>query len=77
MRAANGRLEGAIAEGLRAVGPQIVARVVPEPPIVGAALLGLDDLGADAAAQARLRRELGEAYAIGGELATTGSTSHG
>jgi N-acetylglucosamine kinase-like BadF-type ATPase len=77
MRAANGRLEGAIAEGLRAVGPQIVARFVPEPPIVGAALLGLDDLGAGAAAHARLRRELGEAFAIGEELATSGSTSHG
>ena len=28
------------------VGPSIVARVVPDPPIVGAALLGLDELGA-------------------------------
>jgi N-acetylglucosamine kinase-like BadF-type ATPase len=65
MRAANGRLQSAIAEGLHAVGPQVAARVVSEPPIVGAALLGLDDLGADEAAHARLRRELQEATGDG------------
>jgi N-acetylglucosamine kinase-like BadF-type ATPase len=65
MRAGNGRLEAGIEEGLRAVGPRIVTRVVAEPPIVGAALLGLDDLGADAAAHARLRRELEEATVNG------------
>lgn len=65
MRAGNGRLEAGIEEGLRAVGPRIVTRVVAEPPIVGAALLGLDDLGADAAAHARLRRELEEATVHG------------
>ncbi|HEX7298804.1 MAG TPA: BadF/BadG/BcrA/BcrD ATPase family protein [Solirubrobacteraceae bacterium] len=77
MRAANGRLQRAIAEGLRAVGPDIVARVVSEPPIVGAALLGLDDLDAPADAHARLRRALAEAIQSGEELATTGSTSDG
>ena len=71
MRAGNGRLSSTIAAGLQAVGPQITARVVPEHPIVGAALLGLDDLGADRAAHARLRRELTVA-----ELATTGSEAH-
>jgi N-acetylglucosamine kinase-like BadF-type ATPase len=76
MRAANGRLESAIAEGLGEVGPQITARVVPEHPIVGAALLGLDDLAADPAAHARLRRELSAASGLGDELATTGSTTH-
>ena len=76
MRAANGRLEGAIAEGLREVGPQITARVVPELPIVGAALLGLDDLAADPAAHARLRRELAVAAGPADELASTGSTTH-
>ncbi len=76
MRAANGRLEGAIAEGLRVVGPRVIARVVPDMPIVGAALMGLDDLGADEAAHARLRREMAAAGATD-ELATTGSTSHG
>jgi N-acetylglucosamine kinase-like BadF-type ATPase len=65
MQAANGRLQGAISEGLRQVGPEVVARVVREPPIVGAALLGLDDLGAGPAAQARLRRELEEAATNG------------
>jgi N-acetylglucosamine kinase-like BadF-type ATPase len=76
MRAANGRLEGAIAEGLREVGSQITARVVPELPIVGAALLGLDDLAADPAAHARLRRELAVAAGPADELASTGSTTH-
>jgi N-acetylglucosamine kinase-like BadF-type ATPase len=61
MQSGNGRLQGAIVSGLREVGPEVVARVVREPPIVGAALLGLDDLGADAAAHTRLRRELEEA----------------
>jgi N-acetylglucosamine kinase-like BadF-type ATPase len=77
MRAANGRLQEAIAEGLHAVGPQVTARVVPELPIVGAALLGLDDLAAGPEACARLRRELAVAGGSAGELATTGSTSHG
>jgi N-acetylglucosamine kinase-like BadF-type ATPase len=60
MRAANGRLEDAIADGLRLVGPRVEARVVAEPPIVGAALLGLDDLGADQEARARLRRTMSD-----------------
>jgi N-acetylglucosamine kinase-like BadF-type ATPase len=77
LRAANGRLQTAIADGLRAVGPELVARVVTGPPIVGAALLGLDDLGAPAEAHARLRRELVQAIQTDEELATTGSTSHG
>jgi N-acetylglucosamine kinase-like BadF-type ATPase len=76
MRAANGRLQSAIAEGLHEVGPEISARVVPDLPIVGAALLGLDDLAADPAAHARLRRELGAAAGPAEELATTGSTTH-
>jgi hypothetical protein len=37
--------------------------VTDSPPIVGAALLGLDELAADAHAQARLRRELGDVFA--------------
>jgi hypothetical protein len=58
------------------VGAQITARVVPELPIVGAALLGLDDLAADPMAHARLRRELAIAAGLADELATTGSTTH-
>jgi len=49
---------------------------VPELPIVGAALLGLDDLAADPAAHARLRRELAIAAGPADELATTRSTTH-
>lgn len=75
MRAGNGRLEAGIEEGLRAVGPRIVTRVVAEPPIVGAALLGLDDLGASASARERARAEL--AAAAGDGLAMTGRTSGG
>jgi N-acetylglucosamine kinase-like BadF-type ATPase len=75
MRAGNGRLEAGIEEGLRAIGPAIVTRVVSEPPIVGAALLGLDALGANAAARDRARAEL--AAAAGDGLAMTGRTSDG
>jgi N-acetylglucosamine kinase-like BadF-type ATPase len=75
MRAGNGRLQSGIEHGLRAIGPGIVTRVVAEPPIVGAALLGLDDLGASAAARDRARAEL--AAAAGDGLAMTGRTSDG
>jgi N-acetylglucosamine kinase-like BadF-type ATPase len=75
MRAGNVRLETGIEEGLRAVAPQIAARVVAEPPIVGAALLGLDDLGSTAEARSRARGEL--AAAAGDGLAMTGRTSDG
>jgi N-acetylglucosamine kinase-like BadF-type ATPase len=75
MRAGNGRLEAGIEAGLRAIGPAIVTRVVSEPPIVGAALLGLDALGANAAARDRARAEL--AAAAGDGLAMTGRTSDG
>jgi N-acetylglucosamine kinase-like BadF-type ATPase len=58
LRAAPPRLLRGIGDGLRAVGPAIVPRVVAAPPIVGAALLGLDELGAEPAAYARARAEL-------------------
>jgi N-acetylglucosamine kinase-like BadF-type ATPase len=61
MRAADERLLGRIECGLRAVSPEIALRQTSQPPIVGAALLGLDAVGADPAAQARLRAELGAA----------------
>jgi N-acetylglucosamine kinase-like BadF-type ATPase len=61
MRAADRPLLDAVAAGLAAVGPSIVARVVAEPPIVGAALLGLDELGAPPGAHARARAQLTEA----------------
>ncbi|HYY03562.1 MAG TPA: BadF/BadG/BcrA/BcrD ATPase family protein [Gaiellaceae bacterium] len=55
-------LVGAVEERLAAVAPRATARVTDSPPIVGAALLGLDQLAADADAQARLRMELSEAF---------------
>src|SRR5262249_42504306 len=59
----NGTLESAIETGLREVGDAVTVRNTESPPIVGAALLGLDELGAGAQAQDRIRRELGEAVA--------------
>jgi N-acetylglucosamine kinase-like BadF-type ATPase len=63
MRFADARLIGRIEQGLREVSPGIVLRRTSQPPIVGAALLGLDSLGADRAAQDRLRSELSAAVA--------------
>jgi N-acetylglucosamine kinase-like BadF-type ATPase len=56
-RAGDGRLLGAIEAG---VGPGVQVRVAASEPIVGAALLGLDELGAGPEALARARSELGE-----------------
>jgi N-acetylglucosamine kinase-like BadF-type ATPase len=61
MRAADARLLGRIERGLRAVSQAIVLRRTSQAPIVGAALLGLDAVGADETAQSRLRTELGAA----------------
>ena len=55
------RLLRGIETGLRELGPQLVIDAAVSPPIVGSALLGLDEVGAGPEAQARLRRELGEA----------------
>jgi N-acetylglucosamine kinase-like BadF-type ATPase len=61
MRGADSELLGRIEAGLRRIGPQLVLRRTSAPPIVGAALLGLDAVGAGPEAQARLRRELSAA----------------
>jgi N-acetylglucosamine kinase-like BadF-type ATPase len=61
MRSADQRLLARIEHGLREVGAGIVLLQTSQPPIVGAALLGLDAVGADAVAQQRLRAELGAA----------------
>jgi N-acetylglucosamine kinase-like BadF-type ATPase len=50
-----------IAERLATVAPAASVKLVDSPPIVGAALLGLDELGASAAAQERARRDLSAA----------------
>ena len=59
----NGTLEAAIETGLRGVGDSITVRNTESPPIVGAALLGLDELGATPDAQRRVREELEAAVA--------------
>ena len=59
---ADGDVLAAIEAGLREIGDRISVRPTASPAIVGAALLGLDELGAGDDAQARLRRELGAAF---------------
>ncbi len=61
LQAGNHGLFAEIEAGLRALGPGISVRVADSPPIVGAALLGLDELGAGAGARRRLRCELSAA----------------
>ena len=62
MQSGDTRLTGAIQSGLASVAPAAEVQVTSSPPIVGAALLGLDQLEAGAGAQARARRELGAAF---------------
>jgi N-acetylglucosamine kinase-like BadF-type ATPase len=61
LQGGDGRVLAAIEGGLESVGPQIAVRVTAWPPVVGAALLALDELDAPADAQARLRAELSAA----------------
>lgn len=63
------RLLGGIEAGLREVGPRLTIRVARSRPIVGAALAGLDRLGATTEAQARARDELDRATASLGHVA--------
>jgi len=60
---AGGDLLAAIRTGLAELGGEITVRPTASPAIVGAALIGLDGLGADEPTQERLRRELGAAFA--------------
>jgi N-acetylglucosamine kinase-like BadF-type ATPase len=64
-RSGNGRLLGAVEAGLRAVSPSISVHPPAAPPIAGAALLALDELGASPEAHERARRELLEAATRG------------
>jgi N-acetylglucosamine kinase-like BadF-type ATPase len=57
LQAGDGRLLAAIENGLHELGPGLVVRPTASPPIVGAALLALDELGAPPEAQERLRKE--------------------
>jgi N-acetylglucosamine kinase-like BadF-type ATPase len=63
LQSADGSVLAGIRAGLDEVGPQITVRPTATPAIVGAALLGLDELGAGSDAQQRLRRELEAAFA--------------
>ena len=58
LRAGDQRLQAAIAAGLKEVGDEIAVHTTDAPPVVGAALLGLDWLGSDDGAKDRARREL-------------------
>ncbi len=62
MQSGDERLIGAVKAGLARVAPAASVHVTSSPPIVGAALLGLDQLGSGAGAQERLRRELGQVF---------------
>ncbi len=62
MQSGDSRLIGAVQDGLKRVAPVATAQVTSSPPVVGAALLALDELEAEPDAQARARQELGKAY---------------
>jgi N-acetylglucosamine kinase-like BadF-type ATPase len=58
LQAGDGRLVDAVQAGLDDVGPELTVRATASPPIVGAALLGLDQLGVTTDAKERARAEL-------------------
>jgi N-acetylglucosamine kinase-like BadF-type ATPase len=62
MQSQDHRLISAVASGLQDVAPQATVKVTSSPPVVGAALLGLDDLEAGPEAQRRARDELTNAF---------------
>jgi len=63
LQSGSARLLDGIEVGLSRVGPAIAVHVSSSPPVVGSALVGLDELGAGPEARARLRTELTEAVA--------------
>ncbi len=58
LQSGDGRLRDAVERELRELAPKISVTAPSSPPIVGAALLGLDAIGAPAEAQRRARQEL-------------------
>jgi N-acetylglucosamine kinase-like BadF-type ATPase len=58
LRSGDERLVDPIVAGLTEIAPAISVHTTDAPPVVGAALLGLDRIGADNKAKARARREL-------------------
>jgi N-acetylglucosamine kinase-like BadF-type ATPase len=62
VHAADGSLVDAVAARVAEIAPAATVKSTSSPPVVGAALLGLDELGADDGARDRLRRELGDRF---------------
>lgn len=62
MESQDDRLIGAVASGLEDVAPQANVKVTSSPPVVGAALLGLDELQGGPEAQQRARTGLANAF---------------
>lgn len=62
VQSGDGRLVASVADRIRRHAPAAIVRPVNTPPILGAALLALDELDADPAAGERLRRELDERF---------------
>lgn len=75
IRAGDGRLLGAIEADLGEVGDRIVVHRTASPPVVGAALFGLDALGAGEEARERIREELGAAVDSDEELVVSDGRS--
>jgi N-acetylglucosamine kinase-like BadF-type ATPase len=62
MQARDRHLVSAVESGLAEVAPAAVVKVTSSPPVVGAALLGLDALGSGPEIQQRVRDELAERF---------------
>jgi hypothetical protein len=62
MQSGDQRLISAVASGLHEVAPAAILKATSSPPVVGAALLGLDELEAGPDAQRRAREELASAF---------------
>jgi len=77
LQSGNRRLLDGIEEGLREVRPRVSISVAGSRPIVGAALVGLDRLGASTEAKIRARRELDRATAALGSHVTGDPTAVG
>lgn len=58
IRSMDDRVLDQILEQLRAVAPKVELRPTASPPVIGAALYGLDQIGADAEAHDRVREQL-------------------
>jgi N-acetylglucosamine kinase-like BadF-type ATPase len=58
IRSMDGRVLDLILEELRAVAPKVELRPTAAPPVIGAALYGLDQIGADVAAHDLVREQL-------------------